>query len=90
MVYVDPRLFNDSPDDANPVLVTHSHNDHYSRTHVLRASNDNTVFLAPPVKWCRTRYSAGSAICVALSISATAQRITHFARISFADISQFP
>ncbi len=48
VVYVDPRLFNDSPHDANLVLVTHSHGDHYSRTHILRASNENTAFYAPP------------------------------------------
>jgi L-ascorbate metabolism protein UlaG (beta-lactamase superfamily) len=48
VIYVDPRIFTDSPHDATAVLITHSHSDHYSRTHIIRASNDNTVFIAPP------------------------------------------
>ncbi len=47
VVYVDPRIFTDSPHDADLVLVTHSHSDHFSPTHIARASNDNTLILAP-------------------------------------------
>jgi len=48
VVYVDPWLLSDSPHDATAVLVTHSHADHYSPTHIAMVSGPETEFIAPP------------------------------------------
>jgi L-ascorbate metabolism protein UlaG (beta-lactamase superfamily) len=48
VVYVDPRSVSGSPADATAVLVTHSHGDHYSRADIVRVSNADTIFIAPP------------------------------------------
>jgi L-ascorbate metabolism protein UlaG (beta-lactamase superfamily) len=48
VVYVDPRNLTTSPHDATVVLVTHTHNDHYSSDGIKAVSNDSTIFMAPP------------------------------------------
>jgi L-ascorbate metabolism protein UlaG (beta-lactamase superfamily) len=48
IVYVDPRNLTTSSHDATVVLVTHLHSDHYSVDGIKAASNDNSIFMAPP------------------------------------------
>jgi parallel beta-helix repeat protein len=48
VVYVDPWLLEESVHDATAVLVTHSHADHYSPSHIAMVSGPDTIFIAPP------------------------------------------
>jgi len=48
VIYVDPRNLSESPHDANAVLVTHSHSDHYQPADIARVSGPQTKFIAPP------------------------------------------
>jgi L-ascorbate metabolism protein UlaG (beta-lactamase superfamily) len=47
VIYVDPVYLNESPKDADLVLVTHSHSDHYSPADIARVSGPQTKFIAP-------------------------------------------
>ena len=47
VVYVDPFRLTDEPHDADLVLVTHSHYDHFSPEDIARIEKDSTVFVAP-------------------------------------------
>lgn len=48
VIYIDPRNLSTSPHDANLVLVTHIHGDHYSPGDISRVSAADTVLIAPP------------------------------------------
>lgn len=48
VVYVDPYRLTASPQDADLVLVSHSHSDHYSPSDLARVSAGQTEFVAPP------------------------------------------
>ncbi len=47
IIYIDPRNLSTSPHDANAVLVTHSHSDHYQPADIAKASGPTTKFVAP-------------------------------------------
>ena len=44
-IYVDPFHINDESKDADLILVTHDHFDHYSPDDIKKVSNENTVVL---------------------------------------------
>ena len=46
-VYVDVFDMNDEPHDADFILVTHEHYDHFSPKDIIKASKENTVLVAP-------------------------------------------
>ncbi|MBN2271596.1 MAG: MBL fold metallo-hydrolase [Sedimentisphaerales bacterium] len=46
VVYIDPWKLRDSPHDANLVLVSHSHHDHYSPDDIEKVSGDDTKLAA--------------------------------------------
>jgi len=46
VIYIDPWKLKDSPHDADLVLVSHKHHDHYSREDVDRVSGPDTRFVA--------------------------------------------
>ena len=48
VVYVDPRNIPAAPHDADIVLVTHTHSDHFSPSDITRVSTADTILLAPP------------------------------------------
>jgi L-ascorbate metabolism protein UlaG (beta-lactamase superfamily) len=48
VIYIDPRNLSTSPHDANAVLVTHSHSDHYQPADIAKVSGPTTKFIAPP------------------------------------------
>jgi L-ascorbate metabolism protein UlaG (beta-lactamase superfamily) len=48
VVYIDPYRLTAHPKDADLVLVTHSHSDHYSPSDIARVADDRTEFVAPP------------------------------------------
>ena len=45
--YVDPYLPKEAPHDADLILVTHSHHDHFSPDDIKRVAKANTRFVAP-------------------------------------------
>ena len=47
-VYIDPYRVNDGP-QADVILVTHGHYDHYSPQDIEKLTGENTVLIAPPV-----------------------------------------
>jgi len=46
VVYIDPWKLKDSPHDADLVLVSHSHHDHYSPDDIEKVSGDDTKLAA--------------------------------------------
>jgi len=48
VVYVDPYRLTASPQDADLILITHSHSDHYSPSDIARVRKAQTQFVAPP------------------------------------------
>ncbi len=46
-IYIDPFQMKEEPHDADFILVTHDHYDHYSPEDIKKAAGDNTVFIAP-------------------------------------------
>lgn len=46
-VYVDPWQIDENPQDADLILVTHEHHDHYSPEDIQKLSKPGTVLVAP-------------------------------------------
>ena len=47
VIYSDPFKVTDEPGDADIILITHSHYDHYSAEDIRKVISDRTVFVAP-------------------------------------------
>lgn len=47
VVYVDPYSFETEPNDADLILVTHSHFDHFSPEDIARVRKSQTAFVLP-------------------------------------------
>ena len=47
VIYVDPFHFTEEPHDADIILVTHSHFDHFSEADIERVRKDDTIFVMP-------------------------------------------
>ena len=47
MIYIDPYEMKEEPHDANFILVTHDHYDHYSPDDILKVAGDGTVLIVP-------------------------------------------
>lgn len=47
VIYADPFKVTDDPGDADIILITHSHYDHYSVGDIRKVISDSTVFVAP-------------------------------------------
>ena len=47
VLYVDPYRLTTSPQDADLILITHSHSDHYSPSDIARVRTGKTEFVAP-------------------------------------------
>lgn len=46
-IYIDPFKIKDEPHDADFVLITHSHYDHYSPEDIEKVVNENTIMVVP-------------------------------------------
>lgn len=46
-LYFDPFNLPDEPQNADIVLITHEHYDHFSPKDILKASNEKTIFIVP-------------------------------------------
>jgi L-ascorbate metabolism protein UlaG (beta-lactamase superfamily) len=46
LIYVDPAYLTESPGDADLILVSHNHSDHYSPGDIARVSGPQTKFIA--------------------------------------------
>lgn len=47
VVYVDPYMVKDRPQDADYVFVTHDHYDHFSPEDIEKVAKENTVLIVP-------------------------------------------
>lgn len=46
-VYIDPWKIKNKPHDADIILITHTHYDHYSREDIVKIDKDSTIIVAP-------------------------------------------
>ena len=46
-IYIDPFRIEKEQNDANLILITHDHYDHYSEEDIKKVINENTVIVAP-------------------------------------------
>ncbi len=46
-IYIDPFQMNEEPHDADFILITHEHYDHYSPEDIGKVAGDSTVFVIP-------------------------------------------
>lgn len=46
-IYVDPFKMEEEPHDADYVLITHQHYDHFSPADIRKVINDNTILVSP-------------------------------------------
>lgn len=74
VIYVDPVYLTESPADANIVLVTHSHSDHYSPDDIARVSGPQTKLIA--ASSVITNYGSGQAILPDQTIETDGIRVT--------------
>ena len=74
VIYVDPAYLTESPKDANLVLVTHNHSDHYSPGDITRVSGPQTKIIAAAS--VVTSHGSGQAILPGQSIETDGVRIT--------------
>lgn len=47
IIYIDPYRITKKTNDADIILVTHSHSDHLSTGDIAKVANEDTVFIAP-------------------------------------------
>lgn len=47
IIYADPFKLTDAPHDADIVLITHEHYDHYSPEDIAKADSGNTLYVMP-------------------------------------------
>ena len=47
-IYIDPFQMKEAPHDADIVMVTHDHYDHFSPDDIVKVAGDDTVFVATP------------------------------------------
>ena len=46
-IYIDPFQMKEAPHDADIVMVTHDHYDHFSPDDIVKVASDDTVFVLP-------------------------------------------
>ena len=46
-IYVDPFQMKEEPYDADFILITHEHYDHFSRDDIAKVARDHTVLVVP-------------------------------------------
>jgi len=73
VIYVDPVYLTESPGDANLVLITHNHSDHYSPGDIARVSGPQTKFIAAAS--VVTAHGSGQAILPGQTIETDGIRI---------------
>lgn len=49
VVYVDPWKLDASAEEADVILVTHNHGDHFSALDIAKISRNDTIVVAPPI-----------------------------------------
>ncbi len=48
VIYIDPYQIEDDEHDADLIIITHSHGDHYSPRDIARVCKDDTCFVSTP------------------------------------------
>ncbi len=73
-VYVDPYRLTINPQDADLILVSHTHGDHYSPSDIVKVRNAQTQFVAPPdaVK----AYGSGRSLAPGQTLDIAGVRVT--------------
>lgn len=47
IIYIDPFKIENDFHDADMILITHSHYDHFSKEDIMKVRKDNTIFIFP-------------------------------------------
>ena len=58
-IYIDPFEMKISPKDADFILITHDHYDHFSPEDIEKVANDNTVMVVPEKMELKAKTIAG-------------------------------
>jgi L-ascorbate metabolism protein UlaG (beta-lactamase superfamily) len=74
VIYVDPAYLTESPNDADLILITHNHSDHYSPADIARVSGPQTKIIAAAS--VVTSHGSGQAILPGQTIETDGVRIT--------------
>ena len=74
VIYVDPVYLTESPNDADLILITHNHSDHYSPADIARVSGPQTKIIA--AESVITSYGSGQAILPGQTIETDGISIT--------------
>ena len=67
ILYFDPFQISESLHDADIILITHAHSDHFDPRSIERAAGGNTVFVAPAGMAQEVRKAIGGARLVSMS-----------------------
>ena len=67
ILYFDPFQISESLHDADIILITHAHSDHFDPKSIERAAGGNTVFVAPAGMAQEVRTAIGGARLVPMS-----------------------
>lgn len=59
-IYLDPFRMEDAPHDADYILITHDHHDHFSPEDIAKAARSDTVLIVPEKMEEKARQAAGS------------------------------
>lgn len=61
ILYFDPFQISEKPHDADIILITHAHHDHFDPGSIEKIANGNTVFVAPASMEQEIQKAAGDA-----------------------------
>lgn len=61
VIYIDPFRISGEPHDADFILITHDHSDHYSPGDISKVMGDNTVLVVPEKMSGKTGEVSGAA-----------------------------
>ncbi len=60
VIYVDPFHMNEAPHDADLILITHDHYDHFSPDDIAKVAGENTTLAVPEKMEKKAREAAGA------------------------------
>ena len=72
LIYVDPFSMRESPHDADYILITHDHYDHFSPEDLKKVSKDSSILIVPE-KW---RDKRGKSQVLTQSLRSSQESIT--------------
>lgn len=63
-IYIDPFQMKEEPHDADYILITHDHYDHFSLEDIGKAANNETVLIVPEKMEGKAQEASGLVKCI--------------------------